>query len=446
MTPIGNKYTKEDFEYVLNMLRSINPRIGSYCDAKILTPYTYSVTLSNGKLIIPVKILEERFNRLKIATSLKITAQSFSGSGPSNVHMNDRTIPQFKNTQQIQGEVDLSQSKKLRQNPLKGKFVLITALSVIILTISVVLFYTLRTGYGKGISLLKEGRYELAKAEFQKVKQQDDNYHLALSKIKYCEGMSSYNRKEYVESYYYLKGVSPKDEFFSQASSVLLNLEANPAVIYDVGMKLLENNSYSEAAREFTKISNDNEYFKRAQNKLNYIRASELISAGQFEQAEYYVQNIGVEDEYFDKAKILLSRIVNYKDRMHNRDYAMTLIKLSNETQDIWDISKGKSFLDIREVYTSQMIMKKSEISSTFNKANEKDTELNALKELILKLLNNYLMRLQNLSYYGKQTNYNNNEINDIYGEEIRQNREAGDKLYNKLTKEISRIKKNYDL
>ena len=73
----GINFTDTDFKYVINLLRKINTKIGIFISAVMNTEFSYSIKLSNGKIIIPIEIMQDRLTLTENNSSLNIIAESF---------------------------------------------------------------------------------------------------------------------------------------------------------------------------------------------------------------------------------------------------------------------------------------------------------------------------------------------------------------------------------
>jgi len=406
-------YTAADFELIIELLRNVNANIGIYEYAVINNEYSYSVKVSNGVLIIPNEILRDRKLLRENDEAIKIIGESF-----------------------IQDKSEVITSD-IYQSIL---------LVVIIIVILVYLIFYNNSNYENGNKYLIEKRYDLALIEFNKIDSNSVEYDKSISKINYINGLISFNNGKYEEALSYFKLVDKNDELSGDVSLFIENLEKNPVILYNAGLMLMKEKRYASALKEFQKIQNDNPMFSKAQNKMNYIRAIEYINEENYENAEEYLKGYEASDEFYDEVKSLQEKIKDHKDKESNTEYAKHLIDLANYIQDEWEISYSKGFADLKNTYLSRFIGIRSNVNGSVNNAKTKDDNLKLFKELIVKWVNNYIKRIENMLSYGRQTNYNNYLIEFYFGKEIQKNIELGDQLHSLVLKEIKKIKSQYDI
>ncbi|HEY5124548.1 MAG TPA: response regulator [Ignavibacteria bacterium] len=300
--------------------------------------------------------------------------------------------------------------------------------------------------YDKGLSLLKDKKYDLALIEFQKVDSLNKNYKGALSKINYINGLISYNSNKFEESLIYFKLVDPSDELSPDVKIMIDNFKKNSVIVYNTGVKFLKEKSYNSALKEFQKINSKDANYSKAQNKMNYIRALEYINQDNYESAEEFLTGYDASDEFYDEVKILQDKVKSFKDNQANKEYARILLNLANNIQDQLD-HPPDNYPD----FIQQLVWLRSSVNSSVNNAKKIDNDLKNLKESIIKWVNNYIKRSENGYEYRKQINrsygyVNDNLVQNNFGDEIQKNREIGNKLHNQVIKEINNIKSKYEI
>lgn len=428
----GINFADSDFEYVINLLRKSNTKIGLFEDAIINSEFSFSVKLSNGKLIIPIEIMQDRLTLNENHETLRIIAESF---------MPDVLSVSIKEPQVI----EIGKRVKTKSRSHKKLYILLAILFLFIITaILITLFY--KTKYEKGLSLLKDKKYDLALIEFQKIDSLNDNYKNSLSKINYINGLIAYKDKEFEKSLEYFKDVDLNDELYSETKLMLDNLEKNPVVVYNAGLRYLNDKSYKKALIEFQKIKNTDVNYTNALNKINYIRALELIEEDNYENAEEYLKGYDSNDEYYDEVKLLQTKISSFRNNQANKEYAKVLINLANNIQDQWD-HPPNNYPD----FIQHLVWLRSSVNSSVNNARKFDINLKNLKESMIQWVNNYIKRSENGFEYRKQIlrSYgyvSDNLIQNNFGDEIARNREAGNRLHSQVIKDINKLKSDYEL
>ena len=117
-------------------------------------------------------------------------------------------------------EENIKHDESLREENHLLKLTLIAA-SVLIVAAIVFFYYYPQTDYEKGMNYLQEKKYEQAKAEFESVDPDDNNYTMAHSKINYIKGKISYENGDQTKALLFLKKVEPSDEYFEESKLIV---------------------------------------------------------------------------------------------------------------------------------------------------------------------------------------------------------------------------------
>lgn len=78
---------------------------------------------------------------------------------------------------------------------------------------------------------------------------------------------------------------------------------------YDTGLKYLKQNQYTEAIVEFQKLNTDDNNFRLAQSKINYINGITAYKNGFYKQSILFLAKVESSDEYYLESQILMEKI-----------------------------------------------------------------------------------------------------------------------------------------
>ncbi len=78
---------------------------------------------------------------------------------------------------------------------------------------------------------------------------------------------------------------------------------------YEKGKEYLRNKQYSEALSEFQKVDANDENFRLAQSKINYINGVTAYNDSLTKEAEIYLAKVATDDEYYHDAQLMLDNI-----------------------------------------------------------------------------------------------------------------------------------------
>jgi t-SNARE complex subunit (syntaxin) len=121
-------------------------------------------------------------------------------------------------------EADAGFLKRSREKTLVYFSVMLLAIVVIV----IILFKVIsnKSPYEEGVIYLRNRQYDAAFAEFQRVKTEDKNYFLSVSKINFIKGARLYESSQYDDAKIYLSSVLPNDEFKAESDVMLSKIEA----------------------------------------------------------------------------------------------------------------------------------------------------------------------------------------------------------------------------
>lgn len=90
---------------------------------------------------------------------------------------------------------------------------------------------------------------------------------------------------------------------------VLLFFIFNRDSDYEKGIKLLNNKNYTEALFEFQKVSSEDQEFRMAQSKINYINGITALDMGKKSEALMLLVKVEKSDQYYRETQILIGKI-----------------------------------------------------------------------------------------------------------------------------------------
>jgi hypothetical protein len=98
---------------------------------------------------------------------------------------------------------------------------------------------------------------------------------------------------------------------------VLLIFLFNRDSDYEKGIKLLNNKNYSEALFEFQKVSSEDQEFRMAQSKINYINGIKALDIGNRSEALMLLVKVEKSDQYYRETQILIEKINSENKRVN---------------------------------------------------------------------------------------------------------------------------------
>lgn len=145
---------------------------------------------------------------------------------------------------------------------------------------------------------------------------------------------------------------------------VLLVFLFNRDSDYEKGMALLNNKNYSEALVEFQKVGPDDEEFKMAQSKINYINGITAYEKGNRSEALMLFTKVEKSDQYYRETKLLIEKI----------NYDKTRVDLESLSQRI-NLNEGMEPSEKNITETDAEKVNEAESNTALTNNNNKSTE-----------------------------------------------------------------------
>ncbi|MDQ3019549.1 MAG: hypothetical protein M3R36_03120 [Bacteroidota bacterium] len=250
---------------------------------------------------------------------------------------------------------------------------------------------------------------------------------------------------------------------------VILFFAMNGDSNYERGDKYLKQKQYSEALVEFQNVETDDKDFRMAQSKINYINGLRAFNDGLKPEAKSYLLRVDPKDEYYNEAVLMIDKInlatkesdlqklsdalKNNKDTVIIREKiadtsgqkiseAGTVSK-SDDKSKIYILNLEKLVKDFESHYLIARNTKTSSkeeyvvMDSLYNKFTELDNPGSAPENVELKDLSNTYMQ-KRIEYIQKRLGDNSATATETA--ELKYLREDGDKIYNKVMRQINQM------
>lgn len=431
-------FTNHDFTFLLVLLRNINPNIGDY-ETHVYMPEdttTFSVKLSNGRIIIPIEIMQDMYSMQRNDTRLAYIANNF---------VTDKVEQPIKQAENSTPIIPLRNTSKAESKKKKSPTIILTFTSIILIFIIYFIFFN-SSNYQKGDKLLRNGKYDEALVEFKKVDSSNDDYKKSVSKINYINGFISYNKNNYEEALNSFSQVDLNDDYFPQTKNLIDKIESNPDIIYNRGVKLIKDEKFDSAVEQLSKIKSSDAIFAKANQKLMLATGLKYYAEKDYEQAHGYLDSYTTDDEFYQKAKDKLALIDKEWDVSYNKSYVQSLISYATKFQQEFNLSQNYSVYDVKMISLRNFTNLKSDLMSLTNYAKNKDPLISNLKSLIVQWMNSFINRVNTYLHYWSLAGgepvlmelYYSSKKNDYIAEE--------NNLAEKINKEEKTLKEKYNI
>lgn len=423
----SNNFEDSEFISVLTKLKNINPQIGDFIKAFPNEEFNFAIKLSNGRIIIPLEIMQDRLSLFDNDERLKILAHTFT----HNDYDNNKELAIEKN-----------KSKKFKYK----KLVLVTVLILIIIGAATFYFFKFKSPYKKGVENIKENNFNLALIEFQKIDSADVTFAKAISKINFIKGKMKYDSLDYANAYKFLTEVNDSDEFHMEAIELISKLKNNPNFIYDNGLYLLKQKKYNEALIEFQKIKPTEDIYEKTENNMRFINGVNAYKEKDYSLTFQYLESIQLPDDLMQEVNKILDDSRSSLDFETNKSYINSLISTTQKFNQELVLCKNYNANEIKLITLRNMSNIKLEFVNSKSYAHSEDDLILRYKDLYVQYMNSCINHmnafLQALNLYG-----NNNILLEMYYGKTRNKYEKEQNtIYNDIKIVLAKINNKYGL
>ncbi|MEO8209341.1 MAG: hypothetical protein ABI840_02180 [bacterium] len=247
---------------------------------------------------------------------------------------------------------------------------------------------------------------------------------------------------------------------------VILFFVLNGESDYDKGQKYLKQKQYAEALVEFQKVEPEDKDFRMAQSKINYINGLRAFNGGLKMEAKSYLVRVEHQDEYYNESVLMIEKI-DLASRESDLQKLTEALKSNKDTVIIREKIADTSGQKIKEAGTVSKLDDRSKIYFINLEKSVKDFESHYLiarnaktsskGEFVVmdSLYSKFTeldpgaapenIELKDLSktYMQKRIEYIQNSLGENSATEttkLKYLREDGDKIYNKVIRQINQI------
>lgn len=424
----SNFFKDSEFISVLNKLKNINPHIGDYIEAIPNEEFNFTLKLSNGRIIIPLEIMQDRLSLFANDERLKILAHTFNHNDSNS-------------------NIELAVEKNITQKNSKTlKLILVTSLILILICAVTFYFFIFKSPYKKGVENIKEKNFVKALIEFQKIDSADATFAKAISKINFIIGKMKFDSLDYANAYKFLSEVNDSDEFHIEAIELISKLKNNPNYIYDNGLKLLKEKKYNEALNEFQKIKPTEDIYEITENKIRFIKGVNAYKEKDYSLTFQYLESIDLPDDMMQEVKKILADSRRSLDFETNKSYINILISITQKFNQELVLYKNYNANEIKLITIRNMSNIKLEFVNTKSYAHSEDHMILRYKELYVQYMNSCINHmnafLQALILYGN----NNILLKMYYGKTGDKYEKEQNTIYNNIKIVLATIKNKYGL
>ena len=97
--------------------------------------------------------------------------------------------------------------------------------------------------------------------------------------------------------------------FLIAAAVLLYFFVLNKPDHYAKGTENLRQRNYDQALTDFQKVTPDNDNFRKAQSKINFINGLDSYNKKKFDEAKLYFDKVDSYDEYYNEVKLMLDKM-----------------------------------------------------------------------------------------------------------------------------------------